>query len=120
MRDLMRALATLGSLSSSQVNDSGFEAIVQDTGTSLNGVVSAMADDVGDLGNTQASLTATQTQLSDTATALSGQLSSVQNVDMASALSQLTGVQTQLQASYRLITGENSLSLLNFLPAATA
>ncbi len=27
-------------------------------------------------------------------------------------------MQTQLQASYRLISGENSLSLLNFLPAA--
>jgi flagellin-like hook-associated protein FlgL len=53
-------------------------------------------------------------------TALTGQLSSVQDVDMASTLSQLTSVQTQLQASYRMITGENSLSLLNYLPAATA
>ena len=52
MRDLMRALATLGSMSSSQVNDPGFSALVQDTGTSLNGVVTAMATDVGVLGNT--------------------------------------------------------------------
>jgi flagellar hook-associated protein 3 FlgL len=118
MRDLMRSLATLGSLSSSQINDPGFAALVQDTGTSLNGVVSAMAVDVGVFGNTQANLIATQTQLSDTATALSGQLSSVQDVDMASTLSQLTATQTQLQASYRLIAGANSLSLLNFLPAA--
>jgi flagellar hook-associated protein 3 FlgL len=116
MRDLMRALATLGSLSSSQINDPGFSAVVQDTGASLNGVVSAMAADVGVLGNTQADLTKTQTQLSDTVTALSGQLSSVQDVDMATAMSQLTGMQTQLQASYRLITGENSLSLVSFLP----
>jgi flagellar hook-associated protein 3 FlgL len=118
MRDLLRSLATLGSLSSSQVNDPGFGALVQDTATSLNGVVNAMAVDVGVLGNTQASLTAAQTQLSNTATALTGQLSSIQNVDMATTLSQLTAVQTQLQASYRMITGENSLSLLNFLPAA--
>jgi flagellar hook-associated protein 3 FlgL len=120
MRDLMRALATLGSLSSSQVNDPNFAALVQDTGTSLTGVVSAMAVDVGVLGHTQSSLTSTQTQLSDMTTALTGQLSSVQDVDMASTLSQLTSVQTQLQASYRMITGENSLSLLNYLPAATA
>jgi flagellar hook-associated protein 3 FlgL len=117
MRDLMRALATLGSLSSSQINMPGFGALVQDTGTSLNGVVTAMAVDVGVLGNTQANLTKTQTQLSDTATAVSGQLSSVQEVDMATALSQLTATQTQLQASYRLITGANSLSLVNFLPS---
>jgi flagellar hook-associated protein 3 FlgL len=118
MRDLMRSLATLGSLSSSQVNDPGFGALVQDTGASLTGVVNSMAVDVGVLGNTQANLTSTQSQLSDTATALTGQLSSIQNVDMAATLSQLTAVQTQLQASYRLITGANSLSLLNFLPAA--
>ena len=119
MRDLMRALATLGSLSSSQVDDTGFAALVQDTGTSLNGVVSAMATDVGVLGNTQSNLTATQTQLSDTATALTGQLSSVQDVNMAQTLSSLTSMQTQLQASYRLISGETSLSLVNFLPTTT-
>ena len=115
MRDLMRALSTLGSLSSSQINTPGFAALVQDTGTSLNGVVTVMAVDVGVLGNTQAGLTKTQTQLSDTATALSGQLSSVQDVDMAAALSKLTATQTQLQASYRMITAENNLSLVNFI-----
>ena len=67
MRDLMRALATIGSMSSSQANDPGFGALVQDTTTSLNGVVSAMATDVGVLGNTQSNLTSIQTQLSDTA-----------------------------------------------------
>lgn len=118
MRDLMRSLATLGSMSSSQVNDAGFAALVQDTGTSLTGVVNTMAVDVGALGSTQASLTTTQTQLSDTATALTGQLSSVQDVDMATTLSKLTAVQTQLQASYKMITAENSLSLLNYLPTA--
>jgi flagellar hook-associated protein 3 FlgL len=118
MRDLMRALATLGSMSSSQVNDPDFGALVQDTGTSLSGVVTAMAVDDGVLGNTQSNLTTMQKNLSDTATALTGQLSSVQDVDMAATLSKLTATQTQLQASYRLITGENSMSLVNFLPAS--
>ena len=62
MRDLMRALATIGSMSSSQANDPGFGALVQDTTTSLNGVVSAMATDVGVLGNTQSNLTSIQTR----------------------------------------------------------
>ena len=31
MRDLMRALATIGSMSSSQANDPNFAALVQDT-----------------------------------------------------------------------------------------
>jgi flagellar hook-associated protein 3 FlgL len=118
MRDLMRALATIGSMSSSQVNDTGFMALVQDTMTSLNGAVSAMATDVGVLGNRQSALTAMQTQLSDTATALTGQVSAVQNVDMTTTLSRLTAVQTQLQMSYRMIATEGTLSLCNYLPAA--
>lgn len=116
MRDLMRALATLGSLSSSQVNDTGFGALVQDTGTSLTGVVNAMATDVGILGNAQSGLTTTQTQLTATTTALTSQVSSVQDVDMAATLSQLSTIQTQLQASYRMISSESSMSLMNFLP----
>jgi len=119
MRDLMRALATLGSMTSSQINDPGFAGLVQDTGTSLTNAVSAMAVDVGVLGNTQSNLTTTQTQLSDTATALTSQLSSVQDVDMAQTISSLTATQTQLQASYRLISGETSLSLVNFLPSSS-
>jgi flagellar hook-associated protein 3 FlgL len=115
MRDLMRALATIGSMTSSQASDPNFTSIVQDTTTSLNGVVSAMASDVGVLGNNQAALTSIQTHLSDTATALTGQVSAVQEVDMAATLSNLTATQTQLQASYRLISGANSLSLVNFL-----
>jgi flagellar hook-associated protein 3 FlgL len=117
MRDLMRALATIGSLSSSQVNDPGFSALVQDTTTSLNGVVGAMATDVGVLGDTQANLTSIQSDLTSTTTALTAQVSNVQNADMATTLSDLTATQTQLQASYRLISGANSLSLVNFMPA---
>jgi len=116
MRDLMRALATIGSMSSSQANDSGFVALVQDTTTSLNGIVTAMAGDVGVLGNTQSSLTSTGTQLSDTTTALTGQVSAVQDADMATTLSNISAIQTQLQASYRLIATEGTLSLANFLP----
>lgn len=116
MRDLMRSLATLGSLSSAQISTPGFAGLVQDTGASLRGVVSTMAVDVGVFGTTQASLSKTQTQLGETATALTGQLSSVQEVDMAATLSMLTSMQTQLQVSYRLISGANNLSLANFLP----
>ena len=118
MRDLMRALGTIGSLSSGQVNDSGFAALVADTQTSVTGAITAMSTDVGILGEQQASLTATKTTLSDTATALTGQLTSAQNVDMATTLSNLTLTQTQLQASYQLISASNAMSLVKFLPVA--
>jgi len=49
---------------------------------------------------------------------VSRQVSAVQDVDMATTLSNLTATQTQLQASYRLISGASTLSLVSFLPAA--
>ena len=116
MRDLMRALATIGSLSSAQVNVAGFQDLVQDTRMSLNGAISAMANDAGVLGNVQKSLANTRTQLGDTATALTGQVSSAEDVDMAATLSRLSLVQTQLQGSYQLIAGMSGLSLVKFLP----
>ncbi len=116
MRDTLRALATLGSLSSGQINVAGFQALVQDTRTSLSGAISAMAGDAGVLGETQSSLAATRTRLADTATALTGQVSSAEDVDMAATLSQLSLVQTQLQGSYQLIAGMSGLSLVKFLP----
>jgi flagellar hook-associated protein 3 FlgL len=118
MRDLMRALATIGSMSSSQVNDPNFTALVQDTQTSLTGVVTAMAGDAGVLGNRQAALTSLQSQLSDTATALTGQVSAAQDVDMTATLANLTAMQTQLQISYRMITTAGTLSLASFMSAS--
>ena len=116
MRDLMRALATIGSLSSSQLGDAAnFSALVSDTRTSLRGAITSMSDDVGTLGNTQSALTDTGTRIGDTQTALKTQLSNAQEVDMADTLSQLTATQTQMQASYKLIAGMGDLSLVKFI-----
>jgi flagellin-like hook-associated protein FlgL len=118
MRDLMRALATIGSLNSTQANDPNFAALVSDTQTSLTEAITAMSTDVGILGEQQSSLAAMKTTLGDTATALTGQLSNARDVDMATTLSNLNLVQTQLQASYQLIATASTLTLARFLPAA--
>ena len=115
MRDLMRALATVGSLSSSQVNDPGFASLVADTQSSVTGAIAAMSTDVGVLGTQQADLTSIQTNLSDTQTALSGQLSAAQDVNMASTLSNISLVQAQLQTSYQLISASAGMSLAKYL-----
>jgi flagellar hook-associated protein 3 FlgL len=117
MRDIMRALATIGSLDSGQTTDPGFQTLVQDTNASLTGAVSAIAEDSGVLGNTQSNLTALQTTLSSTATALTTQVSSVEDVNVAAAMSNLSLVQTQLQASYQVTAALSGLSLAKFLPA---
>jgi flagellar hook-associated protein 3 FlgL len=118
MRDLMRALATVGSMTDSQVNDPDFASLVQDTQSSLTAAITAMSTDVGILGQQQASLTTTSTTLSDTQTVLTAQLGSAQDVDMATTLTNLSLTQTRLQASYQLIATASGLSLAKFLPAA--
>ncbi len=115
MRDILRGLATLSNLSSSQATTTGFTALVQDTQTSLSGAIAALGVEGGVLGDTQASLANVQTQAADTSTTLTAQLSSVQDVDMATTISELSQVQTQLSASYKLISEMSQLSLVNFL-----
>ncbi len=89
---------------------------MQDTRTSLQGAITAMAGDAGVLGDRQTALTATQTGLADTQTALTTQVGSAQDANMAQTLSNITLVQTQLQASYQMIAGLSSLSLAKILP----
>jgi flagellar hook-associated protein 3 FlgL len=115
-RDILRALATLGSLSSSQVNDAGFQSLVSDTYTSLGNAITALNSDAGVMGNTQAQLATTQTEIGTVSTTLQSQVSNAQNVDMATTLSRLSLVQTQLQSSYRMIATVEGLALTNFLP----
>jgi flagellar hook-associated protein 3 FlgL len=117
MRDVLRSLATLGSLSSSQVSASGFSQVVADTRASLGGAITALNADAGVMGNRQAQLQAASQASAATITALQAQLSGAQDVDMASTLSKLTQTQTQLQSSYQLIADSQSLSLVKYLTA---
>jgi len=113
--DLMRALATLSSMSSSQVSDTGFAGLVADTRSSLSGAMTAMDDEEGILGDTQAQIDATGTILSATTLALTSQLSDLEDADLTSVASQLTAAQTQLTASYKLIASVGTLSLVNYI-----
>ncbi|MGE0222034.1 MAG: flagellin [Acetobacteraceae bacterium] len=115
MRDLMRALATIGSLSSAQVDVAGFADLVQDTRISLTGAISTMANETGVIGDRRAALQDIRSRLGQTEIALSDQLDRAENVDMAETLSNLSFVQTQIQASYQLIVGLNGLSLTKYL-----
>ncbi len=119
MRDIMGALATIGSLSGSQANDSGFSDLVQSVNNILGNAITALNQDAGALGTVQSNLQTEQTTLGDTTTSLQTQLGNVQDANMTQTLSQLTQTQTQLQASYNLISGLSTYSLAKFLTPAT-
>ncbi len=115
MRDLLRGLATMANLSSSQAGAAGFTALVQDTRTSLANATTALGQEAGALGDTQSRLAAMQTQSADASTALTLQVSAVEDVDPATTLTQLSQVQTQLTASYKLIAGLKGMSLADYI-----
>jgi flagellar hook-associated protein 3 FlgL len=116
MRDILCSLATIGSLSSSQVNDAGFSTVVGSVYTCLGNAVTALNQDAGVMGDQQAALQTQATTMADVTTSLQSQVSNVEDVDMAQTLSQLTQTQTRLQESYQLIAGLSSLTLSKYLP----
>jgi flagellar hook-associated protein 3 FlgL len=115
IRDVMRALATIGALSGTQAAAPGLGALVQDIHTSLGDAISTLNGDAGVMGNRQAALGARRQSLGDLAAVLQGQIANVQDVDMAATLSRLTATQTQLQASYNLLGTLRSMSLASVL-----
>lgn len=114
-RDILRALATIGSLTSAQAGDAGFQGLIQDTRASLGDAITAIGADSGALGDRQTRLTGIATAADATATALKAQVSDAQDADLARVSTELSQAQTQLQASYQLIAQLNKLSLVQFL-----
>lgn len=115
MRDIMRGLATIGSLTSGQVGNANFQGFAQATATSMGNAVTALSEDAGVLGNTQAALATQAVNLQQTATALTNQLAGADQVNMTSTLADLSSTQTQLQASYQLIAAMKTMSLAQYI-----
>ena len=114
-QDIILSLTTLANLTPSQVNNTGFTSLMQGTQATLSGAIGTLNLEAGSLGNIQSNLTAQQTDLSSASTALTSQVSSVEDTNMAQTISSISEVQTQLSASYKLISELKSLSLANYL-----
>ncbi len=115
-RDLLLGLATLGSLTTASTTAAGFTGLVQNTITTLNGAAAAANTDIAALGDRQDQVTTAQTELTGVNTALQTQLSNVQDADLTQVATQLAQAQTQLQASYQVISALSQLSLTKYLP----
>ena len=111
MRDIMRSLASLTTLGTGSVAT----ATITDVRSRLSSAISAIGTEQGALGTIQNTLTQKQTILSSFSTTLTAQLSSVEDVDAAAAITRASSLQTQLQASYQIIAKTSTLSLANYL-----
>ena len=111
LRDILRSLATLTTVT----NGPALTATAADVRTRLNGALGTLNQEAGALGNVQSSLPVRKEQSVQTVTALQAQVSDAEDVDLAVALSRVTSLQTQLQASYQIIAGIKNLTLSKFL-----
>lgn len=111
VRDTLTALASLAGLTPGP----GAAATAKSARDYLSSAISALATETGALGNVQSSLAVRKTGLSQVSLTLSTQLSSIEEVDVAAAITKASTLQTQLQASYQIIASSRNLSLANFL-----
>ena len=115
IRDLMRALATVGSLDQADPTSAGFTTLVNDTSSDMVGISASLTTSVAALGQTQDRLTSQASDLSLTSDALTQQLGSIKDSDPALLSTQLTDTQNQLQASYSLIADMKGMTLAAYL-----
>lgn len=115
MQDILTTLSAIGSLTSSQVSNSGFQGFASTISSSLGNAINAMAQDAGALGNSQNLVSTQTTDLQQTSNALTNQLAGADQVNMTQTLSQLSATQTQLQASYQLIASMKTMSLTQYI-----
>lgn len=93
----------------------GFDQLVASAKSALQSGKARLDDQIGILGNTAKSIDDTRIRLDQTSLHLKQVLGKAEDVDVADAISKLQLAQTQLQASYRVTSKLQELTLVNFL-----
>jgi flagellin-like hook-associated protein FlgL len=115
-RDLLRGLASIAALTPDQtLSQADFLALTQSIRGGLQSAANALADEQGALGLTEKQLTSVQTRHSEMRDSLQVQLAAIEEIDLATVLTQLTSTRTTLEASYKSIGAIGELSLTNYL-----
>ena len=114
-QNILGALFALATTNLNTTTQSGFREIAARAANDLKTGSAQVTTLASNLGVKQQTLDATQTRQTDFITTLTSQLSNLDDVDMASAVSQLTQTQTQLQASFQLLSTMKNLTLANYL-----
>ena len=114
-RDILASLATVAALGTADAADPAVASLLTLTQTTLSHAGDALNTDIGSLGERQQVISTAQTDLTATATALNGQLGNLQDADPAVVATKLSVAQNQLQASYKIISNLEQLSLAKFL-----
>lgn len=115
-RDLMLGLATLAAIDPAQIAlGADFQAVIAGARYSLTSASEALSQERGVLGSVEKRLESVKQAHADLTVTLRLQLSAIEEVDPAEAITRLQATQTQLQTSYQAIATLSGLSLARFL-----
>jgi flagellin-like hook-associated protein FlgL len=115
MRDLMRGLAMLGSLTEAQAAEPEFVELMQRIAGSLQSAGRTLEDERAAMGVAEQRLARTKQAHADLQVVLKTQISKVEDVDIAEVTARLQLLQVQLEMSYRLIGGLRDMNLARYV-----
>lgn len=115
INDILRSLSVIANSSDTVAASADFAALIKDASATLTSAGSTLTAQAGMIGLTQNALTAATASHASLKTVLTTQLSGLTDVDMASTISRLQAVGSQLQASYNVLSISRNLNLASYL-----
>ncbi len=115
MRDVFMGLSALGAMNGADESDTNVQSFLSGLQTTLSNADTALNTDIGGLGVRQDTVNSAQTELKNVSTALTTQLGNAQDADPATVATELSTAQTQLQASYSIVSALHTLTLVTYL-----
>ena len=113
--DIVGSLAVIANSTSAMISNPDFSTLMQHVSTTLTSAGGTLAQESGYIGLSQDAMTAAGTVESSAQTVMSTQLTNLTNVDMATAISNMQAVSTQLQSSYTVLGELSKLNLASYL-----
>jgi flagellar hook-associated protein 3 FlgL len=116
--DLMQGLSMLTMLGapSTQLDSTAKSAILTQAGALIGQAQNELITQQGQLGTVQAQLQQVATAQQSAASNTSQQIATFENADQTAVATQLSSLQTQLQASYQVTADLSQLTLSHYLP----
>ena len=114
-RQITEAYTMLSEFTGSNLGSSAVSTVMSTASQLLSSGLSGLTDIQDTVGVTQNAISSANAQISSQASVLQSNVDDLDNVDTYALSSQVTTLQTQLEASYELTSRLQSLSLTNYL-----
>ena len=112
---IMGSLYALSTSDLTTTSDAGYRELARLSMNDLDNGFDQLQEQIGVLGVRQNTIEQTDTRHTDFLITLKQQVTDVEDVDTADALTRLSLLQTNLEASFKLISSTKDLSLVNFI-----